>query len=135
MPHRKLYSWTPEIGGVAQLGERLLCKQEVRGSNPLVSTERFKKVPKKGKSTLDKRIKTWYTIKAFASAILKSECACGGVGDYSEGGTPVPIPNTVVKPFSPHDTAGEALWDNRTPPIPPPVQSDFLYPSSSKPKR
>ena len=25
-------------GDVAQLGERLLCKQEVRGSNPLVST-------------------------------------------------------------------------------------------------
>ena len=30
----------PTTGGdVAQLGERLLCKQEVRGSNPLVSTK------------------------------------------------------------------------------------------------
>ena len=26
------------IGGLAQSGERLLCKQEVRGSNPLAST-------------------------------------------------------------------------------------------------
>ena len=26
------------IGGVAQLGERLLCKQEVIGSNPFTST-------------------------------------------------------------------------------------------------
>ena len=26
------------FGGVAQLGERLLCTQEVRGSNPLIST-------------------------------------------------------------------------------------------------
>ncbi len=43
----------------------------------------------------------------------------GGVGDYSGGDTPVPIPNTVVKPSSPNDTAGAALWDNRTLPIPP----------------
>src|SRR5690242_10550083 len=28
----------PEKGGVAQLGERLLCKQEVIGSNPFTST-------------------------------------------------------------------------------------------------
>ena len=27
-----------ETGGVAQLGERLLCKQEVIGSNPFTST-------------------------------------------------------------------------------------------------
>lgn len=26
------------MGGVAQLGERLLCKQEVAGSNPVTST-------------------------------------------------------------------------------------------------
>ena len=43
----------------------------------------------------------------------------GGVGDYSGGDTPVPIPNTVVKPSSPNDTAGAALWDNRTLPVPP----------------
>ena len=41
-----------------------------------------------------------------------------GAGDYSGGGTPVPIPNTVVKPSSPDDTAGEALWDNWTLPSP-----------------
>ncbi len=29
---------TRQIGGIAQLGERLLCKQEVSGSNPLAST-------------------------------------------------------------------------------------------------
>ena len=28
----------PPIGGVAQLGERLLCKQEVIGSIPFTST-------------------------------------------------------------------------------------------------
>ena len=27
-----------EYGGIAQLGERLLCKQEVSGSIPLIST-------------------------------------------------------------------------------------------------
>ena len=29
---------TKDIGGVAQLGERLLCKQEVIGSIPFTST-------------------------------------------------------------------------------------------------
>ena len=29
---------TTEYGGVAQLGERLPCKQEVIGSNPFIST-------------------------------------------------------------------------------------------------
>ena len=30
-------------GGLAQLGERLPCKQEVSGSNPLISTKYLKK--------------------------------------------------------------------------------------------
>ena len=29
-------------GGLAQLGERLLCKQEVSGSIPLISTKRIR---------------------------------------------------------------------------------------------
>ena len=32
----------PHYGGVAQLGEHLPCKQGVRGSNPLISTDAFK---------------------------------------------------------------------------------------------
>jgi hypothetical protein len=32
-----------ETGGVAQLGERLLCKQEVIGSIPFTSTIRWKR--------------------------------------------------------------------------------------------
>jgi hypothetical protein len=36
MPDRCLL--IPGAGGVAQLGERLLCKQEVIGSNPFTST-------------------------------------------------------------------------------------------------
>jgi hypothetical protein len=47
--------------------------------------------------------------------------ACGRVGDYSGGVPPVPFPNTVVKPSSPDDTAGAALWDNRTSPALPPA--------------
>ena len=30
-------------GGLAQLGERLPCKQEVAGSNPTISTKRIKR--------------------------------------------------------------------------------------------
>ncbi len=32
-----------DMGGLAQLGERLPCKQEVSGSNPLISTKYLKK--------------------------------------------------------------------------------------------
>ena len=28
----------PQYGGIAQLGEHLLCKQGVKGSNPFIST-------------------------------------------------------------------------------------------------
>jgi hypothetical protein len=34
------------VGGVAQLGERLLCKQEVIGSIPFTSTSDFPRVHK-----------------------------------------------------------------------------------------
>ena len=30
--------WSPEYGGIAQLGEHLPCKQGVKGSNPFIST-------------------------------------------------------------------------------------------------
>ena len=38
-------------------------------------------------------------------------------GDYSKGVTPVPIPNTVVKPFRADDTWWEAAWESRSSPV------------------
>ena len=35
-------------------------------------------------------------------------------GDCSGGETPVPIPNTVVKPSSADDTAWETVWESRS---------------------
>ena len=35
-------------------------------------------------------------------------------GGYSEGGPPVPIPNTVVKSFSADDTSGATPWESRS---------------------
>src|SRR5690606_33836820 len=37
-------------------------------------------------------------------------------GDYSARATPVPIPNTVVKPRSADGTAGETRWESTTSP-------------------
>ena len=37
-------------------------------------------------------------------------------GGNGEGATPVPIPNTEVKPFSADGTARAAGWESRTPP-------------------
>ncbi len=37
-------------------------------------------------------------------------------GDSSEGVTPVPIPNTEVKPFSPDGTARASVWESRKSP-------------------
>src|SRR5712692_7681193 len=46
-------------------------------------------------------------------------CMRGRIGGYSEEGTPVPIPNTVVKLFSSDDTVGAAPWENRASPLHP----------------
>ena len=35
------------------------------------------------------------------------------LGDSSEGVTPVPIPNTEVKPLSPDGTACASVWESR----------------------
>src|SRR6266567_5710667 len=37
-------------------------------------------------------------------------------GGFAGGATPVPIPNTEVKPSRADGTAGETLWESRTPP-------------------
>jgi hypothetical protein len=37
-------------------------------------------------------------------------------GDYGEGETPVPIPNTDVKTFSAEDTWRETSWERRSSP-------------------
>ena len=39
-------------------------------------------------------------------------------GGHSEGVTPVPIPNTEVKPLSADGTARETWWESRSPPNP-----------------
>ena len=52
------------------------------------------------------------------------------LGDYSEGETPVPIPNTVVKPLSADGTAWEAAWESRTLPrlnLKPAGNSGFFF--------
>ena len=36
------------------------------------------------------------------------------LGDSSEGVTPVPIPNTAVKPLSAHGTARVSVWESRS---------------------
>jgi hypothetical protein len=50
-------------------------------------------------------------------------------GGYSGRATPDPIPNSVVKPSSADGTAGETLWESRTPPDlwPPPRGGGRFY--------
>ena len=53
------------------------------------------------------------------SAVL--QCAADGVertvsGGHGGGETPVPIPNTAVKPARADGTWGEAPWESRSPP-------------------
>jgi hypothetical protein len=38
------------------------------------------------------------------------------LGGYAEGVTPVPIPNTEVKPLRVDGTARVAVWESRSPP-------------------
>ncbi len=50
---------------------------------------------------------------------------CRRIGDSSVEVTPVPIPNTVVKLFSPDDTMWATAWENKTSPIRPPTQASL----------
>ena len=56
-----------------------------------------------------------FTLKAqyCAIVILGSIKVSGG---HSEGATPVPFPNTEVKPFSADGTARETVWESRSSP-------------------
>ncbi len=56
-----------------------------------------------------------------------SVCTSRWGGDYCERETPVPIPNTVVKPPSSDDTVWATAWENRTLPLHPPVWAGFLF--------
>src|SRR5437660_2690590 len=40
-----------------------------------------------------------------------------GFGGYSEGETPLPIPNRAVKPLSADGTWPARAWESRTPPV------------------
>src|SRR5260370_27406267 len=53
---------------------------------------------------------------------------CRRTGDYSEEGTPVPIPNTKVKLFSSDDTLGVAPRENRKSPFHPLTRAVCLLP-------
>ena len=55
-----------KYGGLAQLGERLPCKQEVSGSIPLISTKRLIEVPRK-------RCFTEFLEKEIQKCTLKTE--------------------------------------------------------------
>ena len=54
-------------GGIAQLGERLPCKQEVSGSIPLISTKKLTEVPTKVEASLS------FLKEEFKECTLKTE--------------------------------------------------------------
>src|SRR5487761_2368274 len=56
----------------------------------------------------------------------ETACMCRRTGGNSEEGTPVPIPNTVVKLFSSDDTLGAAPRENKTSPFHPPTWAVFF---------
>src|ERR1700730_16323996 len=58
--------------------------------------------------------------------VKTSACMCRRAGDDSEEVTPVPIPNTVVKLFSPDDTTWATAWENKTSPFHLPTWASLL---------
>ena len=68
----------------------------------------------------------WYTKPYTAENLLPKLEKQPGLGDggYSSGATPVPIPNTEVKPARADGTAWATVWESRSPPSPRPVVFD-----------
>ena len=54
--------------------------------------------------------------KEFFTGTLTVADTHGFLGDHGEGETPVPIPNTAVKPLSADGTALATVWESRTQP-------------------
>ena len=92
---RRLRLWDLPFGGVAQLGEHLLCKQGVRGSIPLISTSRKFRRPKLGgessdwkqvdsdersktASELPNKVRLWGRIRTLTERSIKTACSSGG---------------------------------------------------------
>src|SRR5689334_25214100 len=73
-----------------------------------------------------KKVLTDHTERAIIHPVKNNARMCGRAGDNSEGGTPVPIPNTVVKPFSSYDTVWATARENRTSPSHPPIPGGFV---------
>ena len=58
--------------------------------------------------------------RAKEKILCSCECAkntFNDTGDNGEGETPVPIPNTAVKPFCADGTWLDTTWENRTLPV------------------
>ena len=91
-------------GGVAQLGERLLCKQEVIGSIPFTSTI-FYRPEISGEFSGG--------VALFSVQVLKFWFVNKVSGGYTGGVTPVPIPNTEVKPSMADDTWAAKPWESK----------------------
>jgi hypothetical protein len=58
----------------------------------------------------------------FSSPVGARPLPCGApvspdFGGHSEGETPLPIPNRVVKPLSADGTWWETAWESRSPPF------------------
>ena len=56
-------------------------------------------------------------VKTFCIVNLRLTVIYVNLVSISVRATPVPIPNTTVKPNGAHDTAGEALWESRLSPV------------------
>jgi hypothetical protein len=55
-------------------------------------------------------------LKAFTPYSFTPHSSQEFLGGYAEGVTPVPIPNTEVKPLRADGTAWVAVWESRSPP-------------------
>ena len=58
--------------------------------------------------------------RAKEKILCSCECAkntFNDTGDNGEGETPVPIPNTAVKPFCAESTELDTTWEGRTLPV------------------
>ena len=55
-------------------------------------------------------------IRAVPKALLRTAIEEKDFGDHSDGETPVPIPNTAVKPVSADGTGLATVWESRSSP-------------------
>ncbi len=96
------------FGGVAQLGEHLLCKQRVMGSSPFTSTR--KSIQNKFRKGLAARTEIWMILAPLTGTVALAKETVSGVVTKEKMGIAVDASRSSPYDSDPSQSEPERVW-------------------------